>query len=414
MIKKLFAGLLACVVFSPAMVARATQDAAAVAFTADDLDNLFAPIALYPDPLIAQVLPASTFVDQVEAASRAVQGVTDTTKIDKMVEKEAWDVSVKAVAHYPQVISMMAGTLDWTTAIGQAYVTQSTDVMSSIQRLRARAKAAGTLVSTPQHEVIVDQSAIRIVPAQPQVIYVPQYDPQVVYVDDDNDGEVLAGAIAFTAGLAMGAWLNNDCDWHGGHVYYHGWSGNVGWVNASRAHVNVNSVYVNRSYTNVNVNRSCVNRNVNYNNVSSYNNVNRNANYNNRKTNVNNTNVNNANRTMNKNVNAANPKVDSHRKPATPAARPTSTPAARPASTPAARPASAPAAKPAARPAAQPPRQPAAQPHGFGEPKGKQATAADSNRGKASRESANRNQAAPKPKGGGGGRGGGGGGGRRG
>lgn len=269
--------------------------------SAEQMDNLLAPIALYPDPLVAQVLPASTFVDQVDQAARWLRGNNNNSA---GVDNQSWDVSVRSVAHYPQVLYMMSDKLDWTTALGQAYVNQSTDVLTSVQRLRGRAKAAGYLASTPQQTVIVEQQVIKIVPAQPQVIYVPTYNPQVVYVQSGpSTGQVIAAsAISFGVGLAIGAWLNNDCNWHSHTVFYHGWHG-VGWVSTSSRYVHVNSVYVNRSYTNIHVNRAVVNRNVNYNNISHYNNVNRNINYNN--VNRNNVNVNNINRN-NVNVNNVN------------------------------------------------------------------------------------------------------------
>jgi len=258
----------------------------------EQIDNLLAPIALYPDPLLAQVFPASTFVDQVDQAARWLRSNNNNpAKIDS----QNWDVSVKSVGHYPQVIYMMSDKLDWTTALGQAYVNQSTDVLTSVQRLRARAKSAGYLVSTPQQVVIVEKEVIKVVPAQPQVIYVPTYNPQVVYVQPSgpSTGTVVAtAAISFGVGLAIGAWLNNDCNWYSHTVYYHGWHGS-GWVTTSSHYVHVNSVYVNNRYSTVHVNTAVVNRNVNYNNVNHYNNVNRNVNYNN--VNVNNVNRNNVN-----------------------------------------------------------------------------------------------------------------------
>jgi uncharacterized membrane protein YgcG len=265
--------------------------------SAEQMDNLLAPIALYPDPLVAQVLPASTFVDQIDQAARWLRGNNNNSA---GVDNQSWDVSVRSVAHYPQVLYMMSDKLDWTTALGQAYVNQSTDVLTSVQRLRARAKAAGYLASTPQQTVIVEQQVIKIVPAQPQVIYVPTYNPQVVYVQSGpSTGQVIAAsAISFGVGLAIGAWLNNDCNWHSHTVFYHGWHG-VGWVSTSSRYVHVNSVYVNNRYSTVSVNRAVVNRNVNYNNISHYNNVNRNVNYNNvnvNNVNRNNVNVNNVNR----------------------------------------------------------------------------------------------------------------------
>jgi hypothetical protein len=278
--------------------------------SAEQMDNLLAPIALYPDPLLAQVFPASTFVDQIDQAARWLRSNNNNpAKIDS----QKWDVSVKSVGHYPQVVYMMSDKLDWTTALGQAYVNQSTDVLMSVQRLRARAKAAGYLVTTPQQVVIVEKEVIKVVPAQPQVIYVPTYNPQVVYVQPSGPSTgtvVAAAAISFGVGLAIGAWLNNDCNWYSHTVYYHGWHGS-GWVTTSSHYVHVNSVYVNHSYSTVHVNSAVVNRNVNYNNVSHYNNVNRNVNYNNvnvnnvnrNNVNVNNVNVNNVNRN---NVNTNN------------------------------------------------------------------------------------------------------------
>ncbi len=301
--------------------------AQAAQLSAEQLDNLMAPIALYPDPLLAQVLPAATFVEQIDQSARWLRA--NPSDIDG-VDNQSWDVSVRSVSHYPQVVYMMAEKLDWTTALGQSYVRQSTDVFTAIQRLRARAKSAGNLKTTKEQQVIVEQEVIKIVPAQPQVIYVPTYNPQVVYIEAPPSGPstgtvVAASLIAFGAGLAIGAWLNNDCNWHSHTVYYHGWRG-TGWVSASSSHIHVNSVYVNRSYSTVHVNRAVTTRNVNYNNINHYNSVSRNVNYNNvnrtnvnrNNVNVNNVNVNNVNRnnvnnTTRKNVSADNAKVNSYR-----------------------------------------------------------------------------------------------------
>jgi hypothetical protein len=346
---------------SPESTAAASQGSA---LNAEQMDNLLAPIALYPDPLLAQVFPAATFVDQVELAARWLRGNNNNST---GVDNQSWDVSVKSVAHYPQVIYMMSDKLDWTTALGQAYVNQSTEVLTSVQRLRARAKSAGYLNSTPQQTVIVEKEVIKVVPAQPQVIYVPTYNPQVVYVQPASSGPstgtvVAAAAISFGVGLAIGAWLNNDCNWHTHTVYYHGWHGS-GWVSTSSRYVHTSSVYVNRSYTNVNVNRTVVNRNVNYNNINHYNNVNRNVNYNNvNRTNVNTNNIN--NRNVNRNIN--NPNVDQYR-------------------------GRSPQASTANRPATRPTQQPAqrqAQHSGFSGYGNGAATRQQSQRGQASRSSA--------------------------
>lgn len=332
----LFSCLIANVMLTTqAATRRATSTTIFVAAVPDGLsneqmDNLLAPIALYPDPLLAQVLPASTFVDQIDQAARWLRGNNNNST---GVDNQSWDVSVRSIAHYPQVVYMMGEKLDWTTALGQAYVNQSTDVITSVQRLRARAKAAGNLETTPQQTVIVEKEVIKIVPAQPQLIYVPTYNPQVVYVQSGpSTGTVVAAtAIAFGAGLAIGAWLNNDVNWYSHTVFYHGWHG-VGWVSTSSRYVHVNSVYVNSRYSTIHVNSAVVHRNVNYNNINHYSNVNRNVNYNNvnvNNVNRNNVNVNNVNRnnvntnnvnrntvnnnSLNRNINTSNQNLDQYR-----------------------------------------------------------------------------------------------------
>jgi Protein of unknown function (DUF3300) len=240
-------------------------------FSDDELDELLSPIALYPDPLLAQVVPASTFVEQLQEANRVLGGKSD----DNLIANQSWDVSVKSVAHYPQVLQMMVQKIDWTTTLGQAYVNQSTDVGKAIQRLRAEAKSAGYLTTTSQQQVITEGQVIRIEPAQPQVIYVPQYNPEVVYVDSgpSTGAVVAASAISFGVGLAIGAWLNNDWDYYGRGIYYHGWVGG-GWIGRSNTFVSVNrNIYVNNSYRNINVNRNVVRHNT----TSYRNNLTRNA-----------------------------------------------------------------------------------------------------------------------------------------
>jgi len=229
-------------------------------YSDEELDEMLAPIALYPDPLLAQMIPAATFFDQLEEAQRTLNGKSD----DNLIADQNWEVSVKSVAHYPQVLRLMVENQDRTIAIGQAYVSQPQDVSKSIQRLRTQAKDAGNLVTNKQQQVVTEGEAIKIVPAEPQVIYVPQYDPEVVYVDNGpSTGAVVAAtAISFGVGLAIGAWLNNDYDYYGRGIYYHGWNGG-GWIGANRTFVNVNrNVYINNSYRNINVNRNIVNRNI--------------------------------------------------------------------------------------------------------------------------------------------------------
>ena len=240
--------------------AAATSPVSDQKYSDDELDEMLAPVALYPDPLLAQIIPAATFFDQLEQAQRTLNGKSD----DDLIANQNWEVSVKSVAHYPQVLKMMVENQDRTIAIGQAYVTQPQDVSKSIQRLRGQAKDAGNLVTNKQQQVVTEGEAIKIVPAEPQVIYVPQYDPEVVYVDNGpSTGAVVAAtAISFGVGLAIGAWLNNDYDYYGRGIYYHGWNGG-GWIGANRTFVNVNrNVYINNSYRNINVNRNIVNRNI--------------------------------------------------------------------------------------------------------------------------------------------------------
>ena len=254
-------------------------------FSPDQLDNLLSPIALYPDPLLAQVLVAATFPDQVGQAAQYVRG-NGTNGVDD----QNWDVSVRAVAHYPTVIEMMSDKIDWTTSLGQAYVNQSTDVSTSVQRLRQQAKNVGNLQTNAQQEVLTNDNYIAINPVQPQYIYVPVYDPAIVYYRRPYYGP----AIYFGTGFAIGAWLNLGFRWgYGGGfggIYYTGWNPygwghgcwNCGWIGRSRVYVNYHSnVYINNRYTNININRTVVNRTVNVNNINRYNYVHKNVNYNN-------------------------------------------------------------------------------------------------------------------------------------
>jgi hypothetical protein len=238
-------------------------------FSPDQLDNLLAPIALYPDPLLAQVLIAATFPDQIDDAARYLRGDRNANDVDDL----SWDVSVKAVAHYPTVLAMMADKLDWTTALGQAYAYQSTDVMVSIQRLRADARRAGNLYTTSEIQVIDSGGGIQLWPAQPQYLYVPQYDPAVVFF--------YRAPLFFGARFLIGAWLNFDFDWGQHRVFYHGWEGNSGWIGRSRQYIRPNTYYVSNSYRNIVINRPVINRPLNYDALNRYDDVHRTTNFNN-------------------------------------------------------------------------------------------------------------------------------------
>jgi hypothetical protein len=178
------------------------------------LDQLFGPIALYPDPLIAEILPASTFPTQIVLADRYITGGGDPNQIDQ----QPWDASVRAVARYPSVLKWMDDNLNWTTQTGQAFLNQQPDVMNCIQRLRATASKLGNLQSSPQQQVIVDGSDIEIVPANPQVIYVPVYQPDQVYYDAAYG----APFITFGIGWPFGLWMDYDCDWGAGNLIFWG------------------------------------------------------------------------------------------------------------------------------------------------------------------------------------------------
>ncbi len=223
---------------------------AAPLLSPDQLDTLLAPIALYPDPLLAQIMPAATMPTEVVMAYRYVKSGKSPDQIDA----QQWDESVKALARYPDVLKMMDKDLDWTTALGDAFVAQPNDVFNSVQRLRAKAESFGNLKSTPQQVVSTDQNIIQIMPADPQVIYVPQYQPQVVYVQAPPDP--LVPLITFGAGLALGIWIHNSVNWYGGNVYYNnnGWNNHYhggGWNN--NYHGGGNNVTINNN-NNININ----------------------------------------------------------------------------------------------------------------------------------------------------------------
>jgi len=254
-----------------------------VAYSPEQLDNLLAPIALYPDPLLAQVLPASTFTDEIDAAARYVRAYGEYG-----VDDQPWDISVRSVAHYPEVLYMMDERLDWTTAVGQAYVNQSTDVMESIQRLRNLAYEQGNLVSNPQWQIVYQDGYIQIWPASPEYIYVPSYDPGIVYHRRCYYGDRFSFGFAFGSGFRIGIWLNRDTDWREHRIYYTGWRDNEEWERRSRSFVQIHNtrarnVYINNTVnvTNVTVNRTVVNRVVNVENINRYNGVHRGVNFNN-------------------------------------------------------------------------------------------------------------------------------------
>src|SRR6204780_4679689 len=172
---------------------------------AQQLEQLVAPIALYPDPLVAQVLTASTYPAQVADADRwrQSQGNAPAEQIAAGADAQNWDPSVKALTAFPQVLGEMDRNMRWTTDLGTAYFNEPQDLLQAVQEMRQRAQAAGNLQSTPQETVNYDQGNIEVAPANPQVVYVPTYNPWVVY------GQPLAPSPGFSVLGAVGSFLGS-------------------------------------------------------------------------------------------------------------------------------------------------------------------------------------------------------------
>jgi len=190
------------------------------AYSPEQLDQLLGPIALYPDPLVALILPASTVPSDITLAASYLAANGTPGGIDA----QPWDPSVKALARYPEVVKWMNDNLNWTQALGAAFAQQPADVMKSVQQLRVQARAAGTLVNTPQQQVELEGDNIRIIPAQSNMIYVPEYDPAIVY---ETPVGYAGPFITFGLGYPVGAWLGYQCDWDDYGIWVGPWS--PGW-----------------------------------------------------------------------------------------------------------------------------------------------------------------------------------------
>src|SRR5256885_2113764 len=151
--------------------------------TPEQLQQLVAPIALYPDALVAQILAASAYPTEIVEADRWVQQHSDLKgqQLAQAVDQQSWDASVKAVAQFPSVLGNMDKNLSWTSSLGDAYVNQPQDVMNAVQVMRQRAQKAGNLKSTEQENVSQQGATIVIEPSDPEIVYVPEYDPWLVY-----------------------------------------------------------------------------------------------------------------------------------------------------------------------------------------------------------------------------------------
>ena len=151
--------------------------------TPEQLQQLVAPIALYPDSLVAQIMAASTFPEQIVEADRWVQSHPELKDeaLAQAVDQESWDTSIKALTAFPSVLGNMDKNLSWTSSLGDAYYNQEQEVMDAIQAMRRRAQEAGSLNSSPQQTVTTEDSDIEIEPVNPEVVYVPAYDPWIAY-----------------------------------------------------------------------------------------------------------------------------------------------------------------------------------------------------------------------------------------
>ena len=240
----------------------ASPPAAPVKRSAAELEKLVAPIALYPDPLLATVLPASVYPLEIVQAARFVADTNNLAKLDE----QPWDENVKAVARVPEAIKQLNEDISWTIELGDAFLAQDKDVMDAIQAMRSKAQKAGTLQTTPQQivtvtnmivektveqqVVVVTNTVVQIAPASSSVVYVPIYNPYTVYYPPPAYYANPYPLLTFGAGMAMGAIIANNCNWyHGG--CYHG-SGNV--------NINVNNNYNRNNNFNQNNNNN-INRN---------------------------------------------------------------------------------------------------------------------------------------------------------
>lgn len=257
---------------APASGGAAAPPSAPPQLSQADLEKLVAPIALYPDPLLATLLPASAYPLDIVKAARFI---ADTNNIPK-IDSQPWDPNVKALARFPEVIQKMNDDLDWTSSLGDAFADNQKSVMDAIQSMRNKAEQAGNLKTTPeqvvtvtntivqetvnQQVVTVTNTVVQIAPASTEVIYVPTYNPTVVYAAPAPGAVAAASFMSFGMGMMWGAAINNNCDWNHGDIdVNHNYNRSV--------NRNVNRT-VNGNTRNVNGNVNANNRNVNANSRS--------------------------------------------------------------------------------------------------------------------------------------------------
>jgi hypothetical protein len=230
---RLLVMLMIIALLPPPPGAGAQEAAQTAAFSTEELEQVLAPIALHPDSLISQILMASTYPLEVVQAERFVRQNPNLKgeALTAALEKQNWDPSVKSLVNFPQVLTMMSEKLDWTQKLGDAFLADQKRVLDTIQGLRAKAQASGNLQTTREQTVIVEEKIIKIEPADPQVVYVPTYNPTVVYGAWPYPayppyyyyppGYVASSMMWFGAGMAMGAawgYAWGNCNWNGGDV----------------------------------------------------------------------------------------------------------------------------------------------------------------------------------------------------
>ncbi|HET6219203.1 MAG TPA: DUF3300 domain-containing protein [Acidobacteriaceae bacterium] len=277
----------------PAPASQGSSTPPAVApLTSSQLDALVAPIALYPDALVAQVLAAASYADEVAfaddwvAQNQNLQG----NALTQAVNQQSWDPSVKALTQFPSVLHNLAKNLSWTSSLGQAFENQQSDVMAAVQFMRAQAQAAGTLQSSPQIKVVQQSpQTIVIEPASSNVVYVPQYNPAVVYgtplvVPAYTPPVAVAAGVSFGAGVAIGAAFGGGGFIGGG--FGGGWGfgawgmnwgggGGGGTINYNHnTYITRNNITRNSNNNNNNGNRNNNNGNRSFSNGNRYNNTN--------------------------------------------------------------------------------------------------------------------------------------------
>jgi hypothetical protein len=251
-LKQIQAAMLSMALATSVATAKTPQSAAPASEPTQDLQQLVAPIALYPDALVGQILAGATYPTQVVDAARWIRDNPDLKgqQLAAEVDKQPWDPSIKALTQFPSVLDNMNQNLSWTSALGDAYFNDPQNVISAIQALRADAEKAGTLKSTPEQTVTTQGQTIAIQPSNPEVVYVPQYSPATVYGTSIEpypgySGWDVAGAslLSFGVGTAIGAaarpwgWGHWGMDWHGGNVNFN----RNAYVSRSNAFVNRNA-----------------------------------------------------------------------------------------------------------------------------------------------------------------------------